>query len=75
MPMARGAGAGAGHLLLHVELIEILHRAMVQALHVGDRLVRHVPAQLAHLQGKALSARPYSPWSSRDSVDSWSRRR
>jgi len=50
----RGGPAGALHLLLHVELIEVLDRAMVQALHVGDRLVRHVAAQLAHMQGKAL---------------------
>jgi len=26
----------------------------VQAFHLGHRLVRHIPAQLAHLQGKAL---------------------
>ena len=49
-----GGYAGAGHLLLHVEVIEILHRAMVQALHFGVRVVRHVPAQLALMQGKAL---------------------
>ncbi len=50
----RRGHAGARHLLLHVELVEVFHRAMVQALQLGDRLVRHVAAQLAHVQGKAL---------------------
>ncbi len=51
---AWGRHAGLGHLLLHVELVELLHRAVVQALHLGHRLVRHVAAQLAHMQRKAL---------------------
>ena len=42
------------HLLLHVKLIQILYRAVVQAFHLGDGLVRHIPAQCAHLHGKAL---------------------
>ena len=42
------------NLLLHVELVEIFHRAMVQALHLGNSLVRHVPAQFAYMHGKAL---------------------
>lgn len=50
IPMARRHGP----LLLHVELIEILHRAREQTLHFGHRLVRHVAAQLAHMQRKAL---------------------
>ncbi len=54
---ADGPGCGQSrqvNLLLHVALIEIFHRAVVQAFHLGNGLVRHVPAQLAHLQGKAL---------------------
>ena len=52
-------GPGCWHarqlnLLLHVQLIEVFHRAVVQAFPLGDSLVRHVPAQLAHLHGKAL---------------------
>ncbi len=43
-PMARGA---AGHLLPHVDLVEVLHRAVVQALQLGHRLVRHLPAERA----------------------------
>ena len=42
------------NLLLHVQLIEIFHRAVVQAFHLGNSLVRHIPAQLAHMHGKAL---------------------
>ena len=33
---------------------QIFHRAVVQALHLSDTLVRHIPAQLAHMQGKTL---------------------
>ncbi len=64
MPLANGdlintdsTGCGQSrqvNLLLHVELIEIFHRAVVQAFHLGDRLVRHIPAQLAHMHRKAL---------------------
>jgi hypothetical protein len=52
-----GPGCGQScqiNLLLHVELIEIFHRAVVQVFHLGDSLVRHIPAQLAHMHGKAL---------------------
>ncbi len=52
-----GTGYGQSrqvNLLLHVELIEIFHRAVMQTFHLGDGLVRHIPAQLAHLHGKAL---------------------
>lgn len=42
------------NLLLHVELIETFHRAVVQALHLSNCLVRHIPAQLAYMHGKAL---------------------
>jgi len=52
-----GPGCRQAHplnLLLHVQLIEIFHRAVVQAFHLGHGLVRHIPAQLAHLHGKAL---------------------
>ena len=35
------------NLLLHVEHIEILYRAVVQTLHLGDGLVRHIPAQFS----------------------------
>src|SRR3990172_7493355 len=40
---------GAGHLLLHVDLVEVLHRAVVQALQLGHRLVRHLPAEATHV--------------------------
>lgn len=42
------------NLLLHVELIKIFHCAVVQAFHLGYRLIRHAPAQRAHVYGKAL---------------------
>src|SRR6266511_2786366 len=38
---------GAGHLLPHVDLVEVLHRAVVQVLQLGHRLVRHLPAERA----------------------------
>src|SRR6266536_580851 len=38
---------GAGHLLRHVDLVEVLHRAVVQALQLGHRLVRHLPTERA----------------------------
>ena len=28
---------------------------MVQAFHLGNSLVRHIPAQLAHMHGKAFA--------------------
>ncbi len=42
------------YLILYVQLIEIFHRAVVQAFHLGDCLVRHISAQLAHMHGKTL---------------------
>ena len=64
MPFANGDlintdGTGCGqsrqvNLLLHVKLIEVFHRAVVQAFHLGDGLVWHIPAQLAHMHGKSL---------------------
>ena len=42
------------NLLLHVELIEILYRAVVQTLHLGEGLVRHIPARFFYLHRKAL---------------------
>ena len=42
------------NLPVHVALIEIFHRAVVQAFHLGDRLVRHISAQLAYMHGKPL---------------------
>jgi len=42
------------NLLLHVELIEILYRAVVQTLHLGDGFVRHIPARFSYLHRKAL---------------------
>ncbi len=41
--MARGAAAPPVDLLLHVELIQVLHRSVVQTFHLGHRLVRHIP--------------------------------
>ncbi len=40
------------YLLLHVLAIEIFHRAVVQAFHLGDGLVRHIPTQLACCMAK-----------------------
>jgi len=41
-------------LFLHVKLVEIFHRAVVQAFHLSDTLVRHISAQLAHMHSEAL---------------------
>ena len=46
--------ARAGQLLLHVELVEVLHRAVVQMLDPGHRLVGHVVTELADLKREAL---------------------
>jgi len=46
--------ARAGKLLLHVELVEILHRAVVKMLDLGHRLVGHVTTELADLKREAL---------------------
>lgn len=45
---------GLRDLLLHVDLVEILHRAVVKALQLGHRLVRHLVAERAHVHGEAL---------------------
>ena len=42
------------YLLLHVEFVEIFHCTVVQSLHLGDYLVRHIPAKLANMHSKAL---------------------
>jgi len=41
-------------LLAHVKLVELFDGAVVQAIEFGNCLVRHVAAELAHMQGKAL---------------------
>jgi hypothetical protein len=40
---------GALDLLLHVDLVEVLHRGLVQVLQLGDRLVGHLTAERAHV--------------------------
>ena len=40
---------GAFNLALHVELVQVLHRAVVKTFHLGYRLVGHVTAELAHM--------------------------
>ena len=53
--MALGARyAGALDLLAHVDLVEVLHRAVVQALELGHRLVGHLPAERAHVHREPL---------------------
>lgn len=49
----RGGHLGSLHLLAHVELVEFFDGTVVQVLELGHGLVRHVAAELAHLQGKA----------------------
>ncbi len=46
--------AGAGHLLLHVDRVEVLDRAVVEALRLGHRRVGHLAAERAHVHGEAL---------------------
>src|SRR5881397_1284531 len=45
---------GLRDLLLHVDRVEILHRAVVKALQLGHRLVRHLVAERTHVHGEAL---------------------
>lgn len=52
--MARGAGSPACATLLHVDFVEILHGAVVKALQLGHRLVRHLVAEPTHVHGEAL---------------------
>ena len=49
-PIARGAG----NLLLHVDRVEVLDRAVVEALRLGHRCVSHLAAECAHVHGEAL---------------------
>jgi hypothetical protein len=50
-PIARGAG----NLLLHVDPVEVLDRAVVEALRLGHRRVGHLAAERAHMHREALS--------------------
>jgi hypothetical protein len=45
---------GPRNLLLHVDLVEILHGAVVKALQLGHRFVRHLVAEHAYVHGEAL---------------------
>ena len=45
---------GLRDLLLHVDLIEVLHRAVVKALQLGHPLVRHLATERTHVHGEAL---------------------
>lgn len=53
----RRGQSGAGDLLLHVDRIEVLDRAVVEALRLGHRhrRVGHLAAERAHVHGEALS--------------------
>ena len=54
-PIALGAGrTRPRELPLHVELVEVLHGAVVQTLDLGDRLVRHVAAELPDMKRETL---------------------
>lgn len=46
--------ARAGQLLLHVELVEVFHRAVVQMLDLGHRFVGHVATEPAHVMREVL---------------------
>ena len=46
--------ARAGQLLLHVELVEVLHRAVVEMLDLGHRLVGHVATKPSDVKREAL---------------------
>ncbi len=51
----RRGQAGTGNLLLHVDRVEVLDRAVVEALRLGHRRVGHLAAERAHVHGEALS--------------------
>jgi len=54
---ADNAGSGdprSGDLLRHVDLVEVLHGAVMQSLDVSDRLVGHLPAQRSDVHRVAL---------------------
>ena len=50
----RRGQAGAGDLLLHVDRVEVLDRAVVEALRLGHRRVGHLAAERPHVHGEAL---------------------
>ena len=50
----RRGQAGTGNLLLHVDPVEVLDRAVVEALRLGHRRVGHLAAERAHMPREAL---------------------
>lgn len=46
--------AGTGNLLLHVDPVEVLDRAVVEALRLGHGRVGHLAAERAHMHREAL---------------------
>ena len=51
----RRGQAGTGNLLLHVDPVEVLDRAVVEALRLGHRRVGHLATERAHVHREALS--------------------
>ncbi|GJL70756.1 MAG: hypothetical protein NPIRA06_33910 [Nitrospirales bacterium] len=51
----RRGQAGTGDLLLHVDRVEVLDRAVVEALRLGYRRVGHLVAECPHMHREALS--------------------
>ena len=51
----RRGPAGTGHLLLHVNPVEVLDRAVVEALGLGHGRVGHLAAECPHMHREALS--------------------
>ena len=51
----RRGQAGTGNLLLHVDRVEVLDRAVVEALRLGHCRVGHLAAARAHMHREALS--------------------
>ncbi len=51
----RRGPAGTGHLLLQVDPVEILDRAVVEALRLGHGCVGHLAAECPHMHREALS--------------------
>ena len=50
----RGGQAGSGHLLLHVDPVEVLDRAVVETLRLSHRRVGHLATECAHMHREAL---------------------
>lgn len=50
----RRGPAGAGHLLLHVDPVEVLDRAVVEALRLSHGRVGHLAAECPHMHREAL---------------------